>query len=779
MDSLTAVILRAMPKASFIGDYVPEERELVFATDTNELGSRTLSGDIHWEKWDKVEPTQNHFIGSVLPLRSFGSDGDRFYNSINGMEYKKEIGEWVYINWGETQEFIEGKYELASNRPFGYSRYLGKYSYEFEDGYLPSQLEHVSNRQYLVESIANLGSFIKQDGSTQFDEGYYPSDAKDPITVEYMLSGDLKYIPPTTNPGLYGALWNKNGEVLLSEPEDSHFRIWTQNTNNLRIWFSHEWIVNDLLTYPAGYNWFSPTNGYVDLIGSTGGRFDLHDSGTGNSPVKIEVMKWGKISSFVNSFSYCSILTEFRVLDTEPCLATNCSHMFLGSINLQTIDLFEFPHCSDFSFGFRGTKINPVPDFDFSGVSNLESAFEYTTAIYWFNNSHGFLPGANLKNLFRYSHIRVMGAVDFSGITTMNATFFSTPNLGHSYAYGFQDVLGFYSTWLNSSLQWHFEFDDASSCYGFYNTWENTKLSSFPYVENFGSKVPYWATPTSHADVPYGFATFRGCTQLQTFPDIDLSHFSSLPQFFSGCTKLYNVMISENHLDFQMDTDNMQPTQYYPYDLDMGEFFRGCTSLVNAPQTKMKGLQRSRSIDNLFYGCTALTGIDNFIERWDKFTNLTNLLYGCSLFETLPINFTTSGAAHLAGAFRDTIISDFSKIVINESLRSLNGTFYNTPVKFIDLDMSQITDLTNTFAECVDLEFIGDIRPINSCTFYNTFHNSGVKCIKSIDTSKASFISADTFTGTSRLVRPNAIEIDLIMYQEDWVNPIDCSEIIT
>jgi len=776
-NSSTAIILRSGEKSSFVGDNSIRPRELVYATDTQEIGSLKGNGEPNWEKWLKTEPRQNHFIGTSLPGREFGFDGDRFFNTNTKEEYKKESGEWVWIAWGETEAYIDARYEPKNNFPFGYEQYLGKYSYEFEEGYLPQQREQVCNRRYLVESIANLGSFIKQDGSAEFDEGYYPQNPKDLITIEYMLSGDLAYVLPTTNPNIYGALWNNNGEVVLSEPESSHFRIWTDGPISLKL-TSGIWTVDENTVYGIETTLY-PNNGFVDLTGHTDSQWGIkqdfwssEDQLSYRSHItKIEVFKWGKIQNFKNSFWYLSNLTEFRVLDTNASEARSFEGTFMSS-GLVTIDEFEFPKCNTCRRMFYYTKLTSVPDFDFSNVLDMTECFFRITSTFSFNNSHGFAQGSDLTSIFSNSRISYVGVVDFSGVVNLTDAFSYTPNLYYFYGFGFQDVKYLRNAWRDSNLWGHFEIDDLSSAKDLEYAFYGTRLRSFPLIENFGAQIDM------ETDVHFNGVEishmFENCTYLTSFPAIDFSLVSAMSYVFKGCTSLVSTNFPSGTFDV-----TFTPVRNYWYYFHMDGMFEGCTSLVSAPKVHMTFPYQTRKMSSVFKGCTSLVDIDGFIDRWDRAYYTDYLFYGCTALVNLPLNFTLDGSSKIQYTFANTGISDFSRFSLPPNASDLSGTFLGSLIIEADFDFSNVTILANTFENCQSLRYVSHIKPLNSCKFNDTFKNSSIECLGGIDTSNAYRISQDVFLGTDSLIRPNLSEIDLILYKHDWVNPIDCSEIIT
>jgi len=212
----TGIILRSGEKLSFTYN-VLKENELVFATDTKEIGF-LVNGEIHWQEWDSWRVSNYVHFGDDEPTDDIGTDGDVFV--FGEREFKKENGSWREIKWGVSDEqWLEDNLEpnFHSSDKFPY---IGKYSYSMVDGYYPQDDLDVATKEYLDDCVEEAGvdKYFKLDGSTEFEVDYTPQEDQDVATQSYLESGVLLKLP-SYPPCVEGALWNDNGTLRLSKCE--------------------------------------------------------------------------------------------------------------------------------------------------------------------------------------------------------------------------------------------------------------------------------------------------------------------------------------------------------------------------------------------------------------------------------------------------------------------------------------------------------------------------------------------------------------------------------
>lgn len=213
---MTGILLRKNTKAFFTSN-PPLEGELVYAEDTDEIGS--LSGtEVIWQLWDAGFPDQFAYIGDTIPDNSFGEDGRRYIykDNINSIinEYVKDNGAWRLLTPGVTGSWLTANIEPNFHSAEAFP-YLGKYSLTMSDGFTTSASNDVVTKGY-IDSVPGITGNIKINGSNEFDAGYVPTLDDDVVTLGYLMSGEGKLLLSEVDPAIEGVLWNDNGTLSIS-----------------------------------------------------------------------------------------------------------------------------------------------------------------------------------------------------------------------------------------------------------------------------------------------------------------------------------------------------------------------------------------------------------------------------------------------------------------------------------------------------------------------------------------------------------------------------------
>lgn len=212
---MTGIILRKGTKEYFEAN-LPEEGELVYTTDTNEMGT-IKDGSVSWQVWDYDVPHQTLSSGTGAPSTNDGSvDGDKYiFNEDIGAEiiireYKKEGGAWVEIIWGEMMDWITETFDLGENN------YLGQRAdLHMDVGYVPTEPLDIATKGYFDTEVSAAGGY-KLDGTSSMDVGYTAVEDGDVLTKNTLLQGDMNYLVPLGDPNSSGALYSDNGTLRIS-----------------------------------------------------------------------------------------------------------------------------------------------------------------------------------------------------------------------------------------------------------------------------------------------------------------------------------------------------------------------------------------------------------------------------------------------------------------------------------------------------------------------------------------------------------------------------------
>jgi len=209
---MTGTILRQNTKEYFNSN-PPEEAEIVFATDTDEIG--TISEEVLiWQDWDIGGEIQYAYRGTEVP-DDLGDEKNIFIQITDEIrKYIKENDSWTELKFGVDQVWVNENLEMNFHSVQDFP-YLGKYSYQMEQGYFPSDSYDIVTKEYLQNVNTDL---MKLDGSSEFEESYNPSEDGDVVTLGHLLSGDVKFSIPDVEPlgsEFNGALWNNNGVLEI------------------------------------------------------------------------------------------------------------------------------------------------------------------------------------------------------------------------------------------------------------------------------------------------------------------------------------------------------------------------------------------------------------------------------------------------------------------------------------------------------------------------------------------------------------------------------------
>jgi surface protein len=108
--------------------------------------------------------------------------------------------------------------------------------------------------------------------------------------------------------------------------------------------------------------------------------------------------------------------------------------------------------------------------------------------------------------------------------------------------------------------------------------------------------------------------TFTDCYSLESVPNFDISHITSLNGTFSNCTSLKSFP--------ELDTSNVT---------NMTNLFYNCYSLKNIGKINTGNVT---SMPNMFYNCYALKSVPELDTS--NVTNMGSMFYACKALTTIP-----------------------------------------------------------------------------------------------------------------------------------------------
>lgn len=365
-----------------------------------------------------------------------------------------------------------------------------------------------------------------------------------------------------------------------------------------------------------------------------------------NSPADlVRVLQWGGTTTFKPTTMY-RIFRDCVQLDFATAARTN-----LPDTSAITDWREAFFGCSSLSGSF--------PSFDFSGATNLQSAWNGCSSLTafpavgnqtqnvtvfsyaWYNCSGltGF-PLINTSSATTLSNAwrGCSGLISFPLINTSSVTNFTEAWYGCSGLTNFELIntasgTSFSQTWYGCSSLTSFPLINTSSGTNFYNTWYNcSSLTSFA-ITNFSSATTLegafaiWSSftgtfpvITTSASLTSLWGTWRQNKMTAFNPPTNTSAVTTLRLAFQGCTGLAS---------FPATFDSSACTSFL-------QTWDGCTGLTSFPQ-----LNTSNVTD--FYrawaSCTSLTGTFPTIDT-SKGTRFLEAWSGCSLTGFPALNFS-------------------------------------------------------------------------------------------------------------------------------------------
>jgi len=453
---MKGIILKKKLKNEF--DANGPQGEMVYASDTKEVGIRTTDGSIIWTKW---EVHQNQLL--AIDGESNPMIGGKVIKTGNGIkEYEiTEDGEREIL-WGLTQgqsdNLLEPDYHNQTEFPF-----VGEFVNEMVSGY-----DATTDNSILIKgSLERLSEGkIKLNGSTIIDPDY--STSTDQILTLKWLNENVWKLP-TKNPG-EDILWNNDGVIEIG------------------IYITFKMYVTSS-TAPT----FSVDGGTIQVTDNGDGTYTCestdnitHFQFTQTSARKIEVIKFPEsLTSLENTFQGLGIMRSFKC----PFEATE---------NVTTLKS-AWDGCH---------MITSFPLIDTSSVTNFYGAWTQCTALYSFP-----LIDTSSGTDFSFTWVTCITLTSFPILDFSNAEFFHYTWSG-SYRLTSFPILDLSSAqWFRGAWQdcrglTSFPELDVSNGYWFVETWQGCSgLTSFPSLDvsqgtNFGG-------------------AWRNCTSLPSCPGTD------------------------------------------------------------------------------------------------------------------------------------------------------------------------------------------------------------------------------------------------------------------
>ena len=223
---------------------------------------------------------------------------------------------------------------------------------------------------------------------------------------------------------------------------------------------------------------------------------------------------------------------------------------------------------------------------------------------------------------------------------------------------------------------------------------------------------------------------------------------TSLRGFFGGCETLETI----SGLEY-LNTANVE---------FMDNMFYGCSALTSLDLTNFNTANVT-DMNSMFYRCSALTSLDLKNFNTAKVTNMSFIFYGCSALESLNLtNFNTANVTDMNHMFYDCsaleslVITNFNTAKVSDMSYMFMGCSALTSLDLTNFNTANVTYMDNMFHGCSALTSL-DLTNFNTAKV--TYMNNMFEGCSALTTIYASdkfdtdnvINGSDMFTGCKSL----------------------------
>ena len=402
--------------------------------------------------------------------------------------------------------------------------------------------------------------------------------------------------------------------------------------------------------------------------------------------IDITNLDTSKVTNMILMFGKCGSLKEIKGLSKlNTSKVTNMDSLFYYCNSLKSLDLsnWNVSNVEDmgnmFAMGFKNNADTnskliecDLSNWNTSNVTKMDGMFLYCVSLKKIKGLENFNTEKveNMSSMFyncrQLIEIKEIEEWDVSKVKQMSGIFMECHSLENIYL----------SKWDTSNV------NNFSTMFKYcYN------LSNIEGIENLNT------SKTEHMQ-----QMFHKCESLSKIGNLskwDLSNAIDINGMFDGCASLTQIDGISG-----WDTQNVE---------DMHDIFAGCSSLKSLDLSNWnKDGNKVKSVDNMFFGCKALTEI-NGITDWDL-SNINNNLSG-------RYGLQIGGLSQMFYDCQSLIKLDLSGWK-TQNIQYMHYMFYKciglTEIKGIsNWDISNVKNMVSMFENCKSLINIGDLSDWN------------------------------------------------------------------
>lgn len=230
--------------------------------------------------------------------------------------------------------------------------------------------------------------------------------------------------------------------------------------------------------------------------------------------------------------------------------------------------------------------------------------------------------------------------------------------------------------------------------------YECSRLGTIPYIntENFRNMS----------------SMFEKCTWINNLPEIDMAHVTNASGMFRDCASLKTFTLLP-----------MLSKSEFSTSCSLSRMFYGCSNLTEVPNFVSN---RASTMANMFCNCPKLTTVPQFDTS--SVTDMTNMFYQCYELTEIP-QFNTSNVISMGNMFYGC-----SKLTIVPQLNTskvtgMGGMFRNCSklTQVPQFDTSKVTSISEMFYNCSELIEIPQFDTSNVTYMMSAFRNVGCEII--------------------------------------------------
>jgi len=610
--------------------------EIVYASDTKEVGIRNDIGELVFQYWEKSSKNYFKVQGDTLTLNDSGKLVVVSGGSVSEYTYRKNTDSYDSIPWGMDKQtsdlFLEPNYHNVTDFPF-----VGKYSNDMNSTYSTLLSSDIVTKGYL--NNYNLSNNIPLNTQTQVSPNYL--NGNDIVNGSYLSS--RSFVVPTEDPctkGMPGVLWSPDGvnlQVSASTCARFRMRVYTNPFWDGTAYIKRAPIINS-----------STGTGTINIVNNGDQWFDVYSDGV----IEHFSFNTNTIKSLENDDIY---KIEFVVgLDINSMNYTFGELTNLLSLSIPTNTT---RNVVDFSYSFYlCSSITNIPFMETNNGQNFNEAWDGCGVLKSF-------PSLDMRSAttFQYTWQDCIGMTSFPFINTSLVNDFTW-------------------SWKGCSSLSSFPKIDVSSGTDFDSTWRETSIVNFPTLDFSSSVSLYktWKLNTSlrtinlknTSNVLTMLGSFSGCSSLEYVPFMDVSSVTDFYDCWYNCITLtsFPPLDMSSGVDFTYTWQNCEALKTFS-----GVKFRDASTFKYAWYACYV-LQTFSVIDsskaNSFYKtwkyCNSLTTFPNISTSF--VTDFTEAWYNCSSLTSFPLIDTSSGTSFNSAWYSCTSLTSFPSLDVSSGV---------------------------------------------------------------------------------------------------------------